>query len=204
MTDYNDFVHDFPARCQDVLELAYAPAMAKDREVTLLIMTAAAAFLVPFERLRGGTSTEHPAQDRRLYPELAQHLDVALERPFVESPFRNGGPGSWSAGKNDNLEASTEFKPLTKRTPAAAVLAVIRNALAHGNLFTIGGQNSPIEAVMFVSEDRKHGGYRCIRVSPTDFHEFLVSWFGFLNRKKISPAVVAQAFELWEDKESPN
>jgi hypothetical protein len=126
MTAYNNFIHDFPARCQDVLELAYGPAKAREREVTLLTMTAAAAFLVPFERLRASTSTEHPAQDRRRYPKLARHLDSALGQPFLESPFHDGGPGSWSVGKIDNPEASTEYKPLTKQTPAAQVLAIIR------------------------------------------------------------------------------
>jgi hypothetical protein len=159
VTDYNDFIHDFPARCQDVLEFAYSPAKVRDREVTLLIMTAAAAFLVPFERLRAGTSIEHSAQDRRLYPELARHLDSALGRPFLQSPFHDGDPGSWSVGKIDNPEVSTKFEPLTKQTPAAQVLAIIRNALAHGNLFTISGSGSPIKALLFWLEDRKDGNH---------------------------------------------
>jgi hypothetical protein len=193
MTDYDDFIHDFPARCRDVLEVAYGPAQAKDREVTLLIMTATAAFLVPFERLR---AEEHPAQNRQLYPELARQLDFALREPFLESPFHDGDPGSWSVGKIDNPEASTQHKPLTNQTPAGQVLAIIRNSLAHGNLFTIGGRDLPIKALLFFSEDRKNGhrvGYKYVHVSPTDFHGFLVRWLAFLEGMKIPPVVVAQA-----------
>jgi hypothetical protein len=198
MTDYTDFIHDFPARCRDVLELAYGPAQARDREVTLLIMTATAAFLVPFERLRAG---EHPAQDRQLYPELARQLDSALGKPFLESPFHDGGPRSWATGKIDNPEASTQYKPLTNQTPAGQVLAIIRNSLAHGNLFTIGGRNLPIKALFFFSENRKHGdrvGYKYVHVSPADFHGFLARWLSFLEGMKIPPVVVAQALARTE------
>jgi hypothetical protein len=198
MTDYTDFIHDFPGRCRDVLELAHGPARAKDREVTLLIMTAAAAFLVPFERLRAGTAAEHPAADRRIHPELARQLDAALARSFLESPFHDGDPASWSVGKIDHPEASTSGEPLTKQIPAGQVLATIRNALAHGNLFTIGGPPSPIEALIFFSEDRRDGkpiGYKYVRVSPTDFHSFLLRWFLFLEARSIPPIVVAEALD---------
>jgi hypothetical protein len=46
MTDYSDFIRDFPTRCGEVLSIYYDQAQAKSREVTLLIMTATAAFLV--------------------------------------------------------------------------------------------------------------------------------------------------------------
>ena len=204
MSNYNDFIVDFPARCQDVLKLAYGPAEAIDREVTLLIMTAAAAFLVPFERLRPGMSTAHPAQDRRQFSKVAQRLDSELGRSFLESPFHDGKlgePGSWSVGRMDSREAPIECKPLTKETRAGQVLAIIRNALAHGNLLTIGSSTigdkpSPIEALIFQAEDRKDGslvGYKYVYVSPTDFHCFLGRWFAFLKEQSIPPDGVAEA-----------
>jgi hypothetical protein len=52
MTDYSDQIRDFPTRCGEVLDLFYDQAQAKDREVTLLIMTAAAAFLVSNDSVR--------------------------------------------------------------------------------------------------------------------------------------------------------
>jgi hypothetical protein len=198
MTDYTDFIRDFPARCGDVLKLAYCPARAQDREVTLLIMTAAAALLVPFERLRPGMAVEHLGADRRTYPDLANQLDAALKQPFLKSPFRRGGPGSWSVGKIDHPEASVSREPLTMQTPASQVLATIRNALAHGNLFTIGGADASIEVLRFFSEDRRDGklaGYRYLHVSPADFHSFLCRWFLFLKAKSIPPIVVAEALD---------
>jgi hypothetical protein len=199
MSSYNDFVFDFPGRCREVLELAYEPAKARDREVTLLIMTAAAAFLVPFERLRPGTSTDHPAQNRRLFPELAHHLDSALGRPFIESPFHQGKSSSWALGKIKGTEVAPDcYAPLTEETPASQVLGIIRNALAHGNISTTteyqNGQNPLITALMFFSEDRKADGvYNYVHVSPDEFHIFLLRWLAFLNNHNIAPIVVAES-----------
>jgi hypothetical protein len=147
----------FPCAVPRCAQASLWRAQAKDREVTLLIMTAAAAFLVLFERLRAGMAMEHLGRDRQIFPDLARELDAALALPFLESPFHDGGPNSWSAGTIDHPEVSTRGEPLTKQIPASQVLATIRNALAHGNLFTIGGPTLPIEALIFFSEDRRDG-----------------------------------------------
>jgi len=194
MTDYSDQIRDFPTRCGEVLDLFYDQAQAKDREVTLLIMTAAAAFLVPFERLRPGMSTKHPAQDRERFPELARHLDSVLGWPFLGSPFHDAGSASWSVGKMPRPKR-VEFKQLTKETQANQLLAIIRNALAHGNLWTITGTGSDIEALIFWAEDKKDEkviGYKYVHVSPTDFRDFLVKWLAFLKMEKLPAGIVAE------------
>jgi hypothetical protein len=38
MSDYRDFVQDFPRRCRDVLALFSGEARLQDREVTLLLV----------------------------------------------------------------------------------------------------------------------------------------------------------------------
>jgi hypothetical protein len=198
MTDYSDFIRDFPTRCGEVLNLYHDRAQAKNREVTLLIMTATAAFLVPFERLRPGMSTMHAARDREKFPELAQHLDSTLGRPFLGSPFHDAGSSSWSVGKTPRPKP-VAFKQLTKEAQVSQVLAIIRNALAHGNLWTIPDVGRDVEALIFWAEDKKDEkvigykdeeviGYKYVRVSPLDFREFLVKWFAFLETEKFPPA----------------
>jgi hypothetical protein len=188
MTVYNDFIYDLSARCGEVLKFAYDLAKANDREVTLLVMTATAAFLVPFERLRGGMTIEHQGGDRKRFPELARHLDSALGRPFLDSPFHDGDSSSWSIGKVPRMdqEAFLDPEPLPRTTPAGQVFGIIRNALAHGNLWTgpprIGSQ---IEGLVLWSDDRDKNnvvvGYKYIYVSPNDFRSFLHKWFIFLK-----------------------
>jgi hypothetical protein len=121
MTEYADFIRDFPARCGEVLELCYEHSLNNGREVTLLIMTAASAF-VPYERLHSGR--EHPSLDRRRFPSAAQNLDIALGKPFLKSPFHTQSMGSWSIGRVRTAEPPVDLPPLTDRTPANQVLAI--------------------------------------------------------------------------------
>jgi hypothetical protein len=196
MTDYANFIRDFPARCGEMLDLFYEQAHAKNREVTFLIMTAASAFLIPFERLRSGT--EHPAHDREKFPQEARRLDSALGKPFLASPFHNGASGSWSIGKRPR-PSLVDPSPLSKEKSAIQVLAILRNALAHGNLWTIPGTGSDIRALIFWAEDKRDGkiiGYKYVYVSPTDFRDFLLKWCAFLKMEKLRAGVVAETLAL--------
>ncbi|SRR6266851_3088286 len=193
MTSYKDFIHDFPGRCGEVLELADGPAQAKGFEVTLLIMTAAAAFVVPFERLSTSKyKREHPSKDAQTFFEHAQELTDALGQPFLGSPFFGDDPASWCEGKIETLGKASVGEPLTKETTSDEVLSIIRNALAHGNLFPIpigASRAAQMTAIEFYSEDRdgdgKRIGYKFVRVSPRDFRCFLVKWLQFLKEKDI-------------------
>jgi hypothetical protein len=132
MTTYNNFINDFPARCCEVLDLAYNPCKAKGREVTLLIMTATAAFLFPFERLRSGMPVKHQARDRDRFPELAKYLDSEVNKKFKISPFFDSSSKSWSMGKAASISQETplDLNPLPPTILTNEVLAIIRNALA--------------------------------------------------------------------------
>jgi hypothetical protein len=177
-----------------VLDLCYEQAETANREVTLLIMTAAAAF-VPFERLRSGPE-HHPSRDRERFPKEAQRLDDALGRPFLNSPFREDGSESWLMGTMPHPKPPVEFKSITNQTLANEVFAIIRNSLAHGNLWTISDTGSQIEAIVFWARksdrERRLIGYKYVRTSPKDFHKFLVRWFAFLKGEQIPRGVVAE------------
>jgi hypothetical protein len=61
-----------------------------------------------------------------------------------------------------------------------SVLIKIRNALAHGNIFTLG---SPIEQIIFVSKPPGDTQYSMHAVTPDIFRRFLENWFSFLNKE---------------------
>jgi hypothetical protein len=194
MTDYSDFIRDFPVRCGEVLEFCYEQALTNGREVTLLMMTAAAAF-VPYERMRSGS--DHPSRDRQRFPRAAQNLDSALGKPFLKSQFHSESMRSWSMGRMRTAEPPVDLPPLTNQTPANQVFAIMRNAFAHGNLWTRPGNSKHIGAVAFLAEDKDPQGsvigYKYINVSTQDFHSFLVKWFVFLKQQRIPAEVVAEA-----------
>jgi hypothetical protein len=197
MTDYADFIRDFPARCGEVLELCYEQSLSNGREITLLIMTAAAAFIIPYERLRSADK-EHPSLDRRNFPRAAQNLDIALGKPFHKSPFHSESMGSWSVGRVHTAEPPVDLPPLTDQTQATQVFAIMRNALAHGNLWTKPENSKHIRGMAFLAEykDHPHGsvvGYKYVYVSTEDFHNFLRKWFAFLKQQRIPAEVVAEA-----------
>ena len=49
MTAYRDYIVDLPGRCIDILEHFESDAKTQDREMTLLLMAASSAFLIPRE-----------------------------------------------------------------------------------------------------------------------------------------------------------
>jgi hypothetical protein len=100
-------------------------------------------------------------------------------------------------GQMRTPEPPLDLRPLTDQTPANQVFAILRNALAHGNLWTRPGSSKHIRAVVFWAEDKDpHGsvlGYKYIYASTEDFYSFLLKWFAFLRQQRIHAEVVAEA-----------
>jgi len=102
----------------------------------------------------------------------------------------NGDPDSW-----DGLQ---KRKPFSKEKKVRATLKVIRNGLAHGNIFTFG---NPIQAIIFFEKKNFNEvgvvrDYSFVYVAPRDFCQFLENWFHFLNDVRIPQEV---AFEILKD-----
>jgi hypothetical protein len=192
MSEYQDFVKDFPKRCQELLQLAESPALAMGREVTLMLMVAATAFM-PFERLRPEGRHNHPSKDKERFPEAATELKTLLETPFTASDLFDKDAKSWATGKLKSLDGTPDdwpelqkLKPISKEKKVNYIFKTIRNALAHGNLYTRGGDE--IKSIIFVStiEDKDRIiGFKFVSVSPADFRFFLTRWFEFLDKFQI-------------------
>ena len=194
MTAYTDFTRDFPGRCLEVLDSASADAVAKGREITLLFMAASASLLVPFERLKPDTSNSvHPFRDNKRYCAAATQLEALLGESFVASALYPGSH-SFEIAKNvksvqgdpDGWLPTAGLIQLDQSEKVDAILRLIRNALAHGNIYTDG---DPIKKLIFVTEirDKKRvpkGSpveFDVIRVGYKDFQEFVRAWVAFLQ-----------------------
>ena len=181
MTAYKNFIDDFPCRCRDILNIAKRPALHRDREVTLTLMVASAGLVVPHERLKpdswlGG----HPSGDRNTFADAAGKLESLLRQPFVSSGLCTEANPTWRVGKllsvtgdPDSWEDLQKSRPISKDKTVGGMVSVIRNALAHGNIWTI---RDPIEAIIFVRRVLNDNKVVChfdfLSVSPHEFNLF--------------------------------
>lgn len=224
MTMYTNFIQDFPRRCIELLDKHFEQAKASDREVTLMLAIATAAFVIPFERLRPPPET-HPADDVSKYKAAKQKFNKAVNSHFLLSP-------QWGQGKSweiieavDGVDirekqiddwARREWRqPLPKNKPANAIFSHLRNALTHGSVFTFPvdtGLSSPpqIETIVLLSrsyqeqEVEKCGKkatekvlvdkYNILIVSPEDFRVSLTKWVTFLDSLDLITTVTQHSF----------
>ena len=61
MSEYRDFVSDFPSRCAELLSSFEQQARHRRREVTLMLCVAAPTIIVPLERLKSPSETNDSA-----------------------------------------------------------------------------------------------------------------------------------------------
>jgi hypothetical protein len=195
MTAYRDYVVDFPSRCLEVMEMATRTAKLRQREVTLTIMVASAGLVVPYERL--SAKKAHPSGDAATFSDTSKNLNQLMQSNFLESPLARKD-GSWCGGKLRSISGDPDSwpelqnaKPFGADKTVGGVIRIIRNALAHGNIFTCG---DPIREIVFVCERTDSQGnvqgFSFALVSPEDFQFFLIEWFTFLKNGQISMVAV--------------
>jgi hypothetical protein len=205
MTAYRDFIEDFPQRCRDILDITQKPALSRGREVTLTLMVASAGLVVPYERLKPDSRWgDHPSGDSKRFADAARKLESLLCQPFMSSRLCTETSSTWHGGKlvsvtgdPDSWEGLQRRRPISKDKKVGTILNVIRNALAHGNIWTL---RDPIEAIIFVkSVINNHEVVPCfsfVSVAPHEFRNLLERWFDFLVDLHIPQEV---AFEVLKD-----
>ena len=201
MSEYRNFVEDFPGRCQRLLSRYFRSAESSDLEVTLLLAVAGSGLLIPYARL---TESEHPSQDKSRFELAKNSINSVLNSKFFGSPLNpESDPGSWKVGSLVDITDSPDFwdwtkiKPISKDKTVNPLLKILRNALAHGNIFTMGSPS--IESIVFLSKlDAKdpHAGYNCLVVGPADFKEFISRWLTLLAAAKIPGDVFSEELSL--------
>lgn len=195
MSAYRDFTSDFPSRCLDILDHQTAWAKFRGRDVTLLLMVASAAFVMPYERLRPDDNrSPHPSGDNRRFSELAKRLEDLMAEKFCGSSLCPNKENSWRVAKDvprvdgdlDGWFPPQSLKPVSKDKTVSSMLVLIRNAIAHGNVFTTG---NPIGSLIFVqrrgSDESSTSKFEVLSVSPEDFGRFIREWVAFLHQSQI-------------------
>ncbi|MFC1491805.1 hypothetical protein ACFLQ0_04375 [Nitrospinota bacterium] len=211
MTMYKDFIKDFPGRCRDVLNFNYDRMKWSDREVTLLLLAASGGFVIPYERLREPPKGKpsHPAGGRSKFEKSTKDLDELLSNKckFLNSALWENGPGSWKFLKKVPSEliekpledwGLEEARLVSKEKTAKSILKIIRNALAHGNVYVNGVDI--IQELLFLNqpfEDARF--YELLLVAPDDFQFFLEKWFEFLSTTTKEVPSLKMIFEKLDD-----
>lgn len=197
MSAYKDFVFDLPERSLFLLRKLEPSGKTLGFEATLLIMVASTGFIVPMERL----DPTHPAGDSERFKATSSALQKVMASPFIGSPFFANDHAPWQHGQVDTFgdgpDSWSGASVLPNQKPVSYVLAIIRNALAHGNLFTRG---DPIRDLVLFSEKRDGErclGYKYLVVPVPEFRRFLISWFTYVRTAGVpyrdALALVAQA-----------
>lgn len=176
----------------------FGSAQKNDLEVTLLLNIASSGLIVPYARL---SEDAHPSCDAIRFQEAKDNLSQILEAPFQGSQLHPDAKSrSWRFGTFENVCGDPdawdwdEVKPITEDETAERIVRVLRNALAHGNVFTKGNPN--IETLVFLSRkkhNRPEDGYNCVAVSPVDFKAFLLRWLDALSNARIPGDVFVEA-----------
>jgi hypothetical protein len=95
------------------------------------------------------------------------------------------------------VERLAKSRPISKDKTVRAVLNIIRDALAHGNIWT---RRDPIETIIFVKSitdaDSAARKFSFVSVAPDEFRNLLEKWFDFLINLHIPQTVV---FEVLKD-----
>lgn len=206
MSEYKVFVKEFPLRCEKIMGRIEKGHKYEDLTVTGLLMVAASAIIIPYERLR--PVPDHPSGDAKKYTEAAEKFKQLLDSNFVGSDLCSpNDKAKWLFAKAESVEDDpdrwkwTFKKEISKEKKTKGVLDIIRNALAHGNIFTKPSRGD-IQEIIFVSQELKRGEdgkvkephelkhYNCISVTPSLFKQFLGKWFAYIKNLEIYPYVI--------------
>jgi hypothetical protein len=197
MSNYRNFIQDFPTRCEEILTDYKDRACKNGREVTHMFAIASAAITIPFARLIEG---KHPSRDKKNCQQAASKFANLCDKYFLSSSLWGTSTKSWKSGlvKKDDIERDKEYwitnaLSLRDDIKVLEVLNIIRNALAHGSIFTLPKNDDQIENIILLSKEKIGkkftGDFNLLMVSAEDFNKLLVKWIDFLNNLKIPSEV---------------
>lgn len=176
MSCYEDIYNDFPLRCARLWEGMRDSPVAKELDVTFMLMAAAAGFATPWEQLKiqPGSAAQHsgghPAfhrHDQKAYEKsLAVIVKVLDQRLHSSDLFRDAKLTDWSCGlvkSIDQILDAVEMHSFQKTDMGEArtrdIVKILRNAIAHNNIYAFsrksregGGQDQRISELAFFSE----------------------------------------------------
>lgn len=200
MSAYINFITDFPTRCNDLLKMFQQKARFENREVTLLLAVASAGLIIPRARL---IEEGHPSADRDHFISAATAFIKEMEGCFKKSAFYDQKRHGWTFFKGeitkDSYPDKIAFmcKPISNEKTTKNIIKIMRNALAHGNIFLRG--DSRIERLLFLSKVQGTAPiFECIEVTVKSFEFFLRQWLDFLSKLNM-PCEISGGIDIFPE-----
>jgi len=193
MSSYSDFLaQDFGSRCHDLMKRFFPSSQEAGREVTFLLAIAATGLIIPHERL--SQRPDQPPLDRQRFASTSEALNRLLAERMVDVVHQQwkGGLLAKADGTPDDWDELRDPANIQEQTSLLQVVTWLRNALAHGNIFTRPPAPSPIKEIVFVCgyptthRKTKEQPLRFVLASPDDLRAFLECWFERLASLSIS------------------
>lgn len=157
MSEYRDFVSDFPSRCAELLSSFEQQARHRRREVTLMLCVAAPTIIVPLERLKSPSETNdgatkcqrcgapasaatkaapsapgHPSRDWERFGEAKSALDDLCGQRFIGSPlWANASAGSWRLGELSEVSGDPDNWTELRETNPLGPNKMVKTVLLH-------------------------------------------------------------------------
>ncbi|WP_407543371.1 hypothetical protein Q0M94_25960 (plasmid) [Deinococcus radiomollis] len=196
MGQYTSFIKDFPSRCRELLVTYPEERLQRglpDRSVTTMLCVASAVLTIPQERLkkatlRNGQDVSHP--ERHQYAEATLAFDTYTGQDLALSNLWEAvsTKAHYQLGPRPTEFHAKASGPFFADYKVWEFIRVLRNALAHGNIYT-GDHPKRITNITFgsrVDEKRREragappGHYELITLGIGELSAFLHAWLDFL------------------------
>jgi hypothetical protein len=196
MSNYTEFERDYPNRCLRILADYEHDAEYTKLEVTFLLTIATGMICMIADRI-GLAADErdevrnHPTGKSRvksLWDEYSKSLDESLQAR-IENDLIAQMKYSMPVVRRDGEPADRwEWVELPQETSLRTTFCLIRNALAHGNIWTEAGPSGEIARIILAAKcDAPEGTpkpYEAVRLPPAVLRRLLQVWaslFGGVN-----------------------
>lgn len=195
MSEYKDFIQDYPSRCDKLFNQF---SEETDLDVTLLLALATNAIIFPLERLgKNNGDYPHPAGDGKKFARAKDQFHNKIKNRYFIPDFC--AEGSLLIGTVNQKEITKpnsiwieKASKLGSDKKTYEILEIFRNGLAHGSIFIEPApETDKIETLIFLSEDRKNDNkptddYLFVVIKVVHFKSFLGKWILFLKTLKLS------------------
>lgn len=207
MSVYKNFVQDFPERCMRLLKRN--EKMHSDLEITQLFMIASCVLIIPYERLKDRNNSLEPEYKKKTrkggeivanHPDVREFYNLASSiHEELKSLLREGN--FWKliqfSAKYDTIERPSGIElsakyPIPTDMTTEKFFNILRNGLAHGNIFVEGNDDRNIVKLTF-GQSRIHDSddYEFITLSVGDFRQLLMGWTALLFREGLETGVIS-------------
>tara|TARA_R110001599_G_C12253490_1_gene659822 strand:- start:2975 stop:3520 length:546 start_codon:yes stop_codon:yes gene_type:complete len=177
-------------------------------EVTFLLSIAGSGLVIPAERL----SESHPLGDAQRYPRHHAAFHTMMKSNFLQSKLVGDLWADWQMGNTghgaessawDQTPDAWNLVPIRRDITVEFVVRGIRNALAHGNIYTVSAPGSgAITEIAMASKNIKRidgrptvVGVTHYSTTPAAFELFLREWLVSLARQRLTARDISYELE---------